>query len=354
MTITSVDTIGISSGTAISMSELRTYFGQSGSVSLNATFNGGTNPVPSSLPGSGAETSFSDYYDTNRILKKKGTTETKTSGTSWSPAQTGCVQYNVYVLGGGGSGGGASTDSGREKVASGAGAGGVAFRRYSTKEHSITSATIAIGAGATGISYSASSGVANSGRNGGTTSFNPDGSGTTISATGGSRGFGSRQGTAGDTPDTTGIPGENSTGTLGGQWGGCAESAGGTGSGGESNYTGGNGTGFSIGGDASAASGGGSPNLGSGGVNGSTVSQSGYAKSATTGAPTKPSEWGSDVTVTFQGGAAVQHSSGAAGASDAGNNYGAGSGGSASESGAGSTGDGSQGAIFVTYYEINT
>jgi hypothetical protein len=50
----------------------------------------------------------------------------------------------------------------------------------------------------------------------------------------------------------------------------------------------------------------------------------------------------------------VQHSSGAAGASDGGSNYGAGSGGSASESGAGSSANGSSGAIFVTYYEINT
>ena len=45
---------------------------------------------------------------------------------------------------------------------------------------------------------------------------------------------------------------------------------------------------------------------------------------------------------------------GQTGASDAGNNYGAGSGGSASEVGAGSTGSGSSGAIFVTYYEVNT
>jgi hypothetical protein len=50
----------------------------------------------------------------------------------------------------------------------------------------------------------------------------------------------------------------------------------------------------------------------------------------------------------------VQHSSGAAGASDGGSNYGAGSGGSASERGAGSSANGSSGAIFVTYYEINT
>jgi len=344
MTITSLDNFGHATG-SISMSELRDYYGQTGAVSLNGNLNGGTNPVPNSLPASGAATAFSDYRSANRILKKKGTTQTIGSGTSWTPAQSSCVQYNVYVLGGGGAGGGCSTDSGREKVSSGGGAGGVAFRRYSVDDDGITSATISIGAGATGISYPASSGYVITGRNGGTTSFNPNGTGTTISATGGTRGFASQLGTS---------AGEAAGSPLTAGWGYCAASSGGTGSGGESNYTGGNGPGFNISGDQSAASGGGSPNLGSGGVNGSTVSQSGYAKGATTGAPTKPSEWGSDVTATFQGGAGVQHSSGAAGASDAGNNYGAGSGGSSSESGAGSTANGSQGAIFVTYYEINT
>ena len=45
MTITSLDNFGHASG-SISMSELRDYYGQSGSVSLNADLNGGTNPVP--------------------------------------------------------------------------------------------------------------------------------------------------------------------------------------------------------------------------------------------------------------------------------------------------------------------
>ena len=455
MTITSTDNFGHASG-SISMSELRDYYGLTGSVSLNANLNGGTNPVPSSLPAAGSELKMSDFRSKNRILKKKGTTEVKTSGVFWSPAQSGCVQYNVYVLGGGGSGGGHSTDSGREKVASGGAAGGVAFRGYSVQDDltSVTSsfariqivltsgstsvkvrfqvapgdistgslvaitnltsqpsaftslgvdvttlnntsqtvtdadssnnfvevnltlssgaggsialtgdapgsltvngASIAIGAGGAGVSYTAGSGTVISGRNGGTTSFNPTGSGTTISATGGSRGFGGRQGAIDATVTTTLPVGEASSATTIDAWGTCPASLGGSGSGGENNYTGGNGPGLSIGDDASGATGGGSPNLGSSGVNGSTISASGYAKGATTGAPTKPSEWGSDVSVTFQGGAAVQHSSGAAGASDAGNNYGAGSGGSASEVGAGSTGSGSSGAIFVTYYEVNT
>jgi hypothetical protein len=222
------------------------------------------------------------------------------------------------------------------------------------QDHSITSATISIGSGASGVSYSAGSGIVISGRNGGTTTFNPNGSGATISATGGSRGFGGRQGAIDATVTTTLPVGEASSATTISAWGTCPASLGGSGSGGENNYTGGNGPGLSLGSDQSGATGGGSPNLGSGGANGSTVSQSGYAKGATTSAPSKPSEWGSDVAVTLQGGAAVQHSSGAAGASDGGNNYGAGSGGSASESGAGSTGSGSSGAIFVTYYEVNS
>lgn len=455
MTITSLDNFGHASG-SISMSELRDYYGQSGAVSLSGDLSGSSNPVPDSLPSSSNALAFSDYRSANRILKKKGTTETKTSGSFWSPAQSGCAQYNVYVLGGGGSGGGHSTDSGREKVASGGAAGGVAFRRYSTQDDltsvtlsftqvqivltsgstaakvrflvapgdiitgdlvaitnltsqpsaftslgvdittlnntsqtvtdadsvndfvevgltldsgaggsialtgsasgsiTVNGASISIGGGGYAVSYSAGSGTVISGRNGGTTSFNPTGSGATISATGGSRGFGGRQGAIDATVTTTLPVGQASSATTISAWGTCPASLGGSGSGGENNYTGGNGPGLSLGSDHSGATGGGSPNLGSGGVNGSTASGSGYAKGATTGAPTKPSEWGSDVAVTFQGGAAVQHSSGAAGASDAGNNYGAGSGGSASESGAGSTGSGSSGAIFVTYYEVNT
>ncbi len=352
MTITSIDNFGHANG-AISMSELRDYYGQSGSVSLSGDLSGSSNPVPSSLPSSGSALAFSNYRSANRILKKKGTTETKASGSSWSPAQSGCVQYNVYAVGGGGSGGGHSTDSGREKVASGGGAGGTAFRRYSVQDHSVTSASISIGSGAAGVSYSAGSGTVISGRNGGTTTFNPNGSGTTISATGGSRGFGGRQGDIDATITTTLPVGEVSSTTTTSHWGICPASLGGSGSGGESNFTGGHGIGLSKGSDQSGATGGGAPNLGSGGKNGPEVSQSGYAAGSRSAAPTKPSEWGSNVSNTFQGGFAVQHSSGSAGG--AGNGYlGAGGGGSASESGAGNSGNGGSGAVFVTYYEINT
>ena len=326
------------------MSELRSYYGRSGAVSLSGSLSGSTGPVPSSLPSSGSAISVSNFRSKNRILRKKGSTQTITSGSSWSPAQSGCVQYNVYAVGGGGSGGGHSTDSGREKVASGGGAGGAAFRRYSVQDHGVTSASIGIGGGAAGVSYPASSGYAISGRNGGTTTFNPNGSGATIYAYGGSRGFGGRQ---------TSSIGEASTTTNISSWGTCSGSSGGGAAGGENNYSGGAGPALSVGGDQSSASGGGSPNLGSGGKNGYVINQSGYATSLRTNAPTKPSEWGSNVSNTFQGGWAVQHSSGSAGG--AGNGYfGAGGGGSASESGAGNSGNGGNGAIFVTYYEINT
>ncbi len=344
MTITSIDNFGHASG-SISMSELRDYYGRSGAVSLSGSLSGSTGPVPSSLPSSGSTISVSNFRSKNRILRKKGSTQTIASGSSWSPAQSGCVQYNVYAVGGGGSGGGHSTDSQREKVASGGGAGGTAFRRYSVQDHGVTSASIGIGGGAAGVSYPANIGYAISGRNGGTTTFNPNGSGATMYAYGGSRGFGGRQ---------TSAIGEASTTTNISDWGACSGSSGGGATGGESNYSGGYGPALAIGGDQSSASGGGSPNLGSGGKNGYTINQSGYAKTQTTNAPTKPSEWGSNVSATFRGGAGVQHSSGAAGASDGGSNYGAGSGGSASESGAGSSANGSSGAIFVTYYEINT
>ena len=343
MTITSLDNFGHSSG-AISMSELRSYYGRSGAVSLSGSLSGSSSSVPSNLPSSGSTISISNFRSKNRILKKKGATQTKTSGSSWTPAQSGCVEYSVYALGGGGSGGGHSTDSGREKVASGGGAGGTARRRYSVQDHSITSASISIGAGAAGVSYPVSSGYAISGRSGGSTTFNPNGSGLTIIAYGGSRGFAGRQ---------TSSIGEASTTTDTGSWGTCSRSFGGSAIGGEGNYTGGYGPGLSKGSDHSGATGGGSPNLGSGGKNGIEVSQSGYALGSTTAAPTKPAEWGSNVSATFRGGAGVQHSSGSAGASNGGGNYGAGSGGSASERGVGSSANGSSGAIFVTYYEIN-
>ena len=357
MTITSLDNFGHASG-SISMSELRDYYGKSGSVSLGLNLSGTDTAVPSSVPLYTQTLSFSDYRSKNRILKKKGTTQTIDQafidanhlGSTWIPVQTSCVQYNVWVVGGGGSGGGHTSNSGREKVASGGAAGGTAYRRYSVQDHNITFADISIGAGGAGISYPADIGYAISGRNGGTTTFNPGGSGATISATGGSRGFGGRQGNLTDTVTATSPVGEAVSTVTITHWGQCPSSAAGTGSGGEFNYTGGISEGFAVGNDDEFARGGGSPNLGSGGKNGKTGDG---VNSAQTDAPTKPSEWGSDVSATFRGGFAACDNNSAAGASQGGTNYGAGSGGSAGETGAGSTGNGAEGAVFITYYEIN-
>mgnify|MGYP000857255743 CR=1 FL=1 len=49
MTVTSLDNFGHASG-AISMSELRTYYGRSGAVSLSGSLSGSSSSVPSSLP----------------------------------------------------------------------------------------------------------------------------------------------------------------------------------------------------------------------------------------------------------------------------------------------------------------
>ena len=356
LTITSMDNFGHASG-AISMSELRDYYGQTGSVSLSDDLNGGANPVPSSLPASGSAISFSDFRNKNRILRKRGNTilNNSVAGTTWTPLYSGCVQYNVWVVGGGGSGGGHSTNSGREKVASGGGGGGTAFRRYSVQDHGITSATVTWGSQANGVSYPATIGSVISGNNGGGITFNPNGSGATISATGGSRGFGGRQGLLTDTVTSTAPVGEASTSTSHDGWGQCASSVGGTGSGGENNYTGGYGTGFNIGGDQSSASGGGSPNFGSGASNGEIAAGHGLVQGANTSAPTLPSEWEDDIPSSYFGNSSygIQHSSGAAGSSGSGA-YGCGSGGSASEVGAGASRFAGAPVDVITYYEINT
>ena len=292
------------------------------------------------------------YVDSEFPLR----TDILTSGTSWSRATvSGATQIKVWVVGGGGSGGSASTDSGREKVASGGGAGGVAVRTYTYS--STTSASISIGAAGAASSGASGGGTARSGRNGGTTTFNPN-SGTTISATGGSRGFGSRQGTLGNNANTSGMPGENSTSTLGGQWGGCGASVGGTGSGGDQNYTGGVSIGFSIGGDGSSASGGGSVNFGLGSSTGSfdglVISGSGQRYGEDSPLPDLPSGISAasnfNSAWTFRGGAANEHSSGTSINGDAGTNFGAGGGGMAQESGAlRSGGAGTAGVIIVQY-----
>ena len=350
MTITSMDNFGHAIG-SISMSALRDYYGQTGSVSLNADLNGGTNPVPSSLPASNAETSFSDYRSKNRILKKKGRTYLYDTGTSWSPGESGCVQYNVYVIGGGGSGGASNSYGNIEAPASGGGAGGTAFRRYSVQDDAITTAAISIPSTASAVSRPSSTSQM-SGYNGGDVTFNPTGTGATITGTGGFRGFGRYQGNINTTPTATTPVGEAATSgadaTGSGQ---CAKGLGQSGSNGENNYTGGDGPALNIGGNAAGGSGGGSPNFGSGGVNGSTVS------GQTTGAPTEPSEFGSLWKINgvdasspnFQGGNGLS-TGGSAGSGG----FGAGGGGAGAKNIAVTSGAGGSGCLIVIHYEVNT
>ena len=111
-------------------------------------------------------------------------------------------------------------------LSSGAG-GSIALTGDAPGSLTVNGASIAIGAGGAGVSYTAGSGTVISGRNGGTTSFNPTGSGTTISATGGSRGFGGRQGAIDATVTATLPVGEASSDTPIGAWGTCPASSGG-------------------------------------------------------------------------------------------------------------------------------
>jgi len=274
-------------------------------------------------------------------------TDIITSGTSWSRATvSGATSIKVWVVGGGGSGGAASTDSGREKVASGGAAGGIAVRTYSYS--TVTSATIAIGSGGIQPTTVSGSGAYRAGYSGGTTSFTPN-SGTAISATGGERGYGSRLGKSNN--------GDNgATATYG--WGTCDSSVGGTGSGGDNNYTGGGSAGWNIGGDGSGATGGGSPNFGlgsdTGGFDGFTITGAGQQYGAASPIPNLPdgitsaSNWNS--AWTFRGSAGNEHSSGTSVQPSNATLYGAGGGGMAQESGSARTsGAGSQGCIIVQY-----
>lgn len=357
--------IGIASG-PISFSSLRAWYARTGPAALSSTFNGGRAWTESTLPALGQQIKLSDFYNAKRNVAKVGDTERIASGSTYSfpssGAEANAVEIKVTVVGAGGSGGGCSTDSGREKISSGGGGGGSAVRRYSKSDlqqgsSSTYGATVSIGAGASGISYSASSGYYITGRTGGTTSFAPYKTGTTvISATGGSRGYASRLGSSsGDASSSPVVYG----------WGQCDGASGGSGSNGESNYTGAGTNGWNISGDGSGASGGSTPNVGEGSYVGNNISAAGYASGTMSSTCPLPAEWDNVGNSryasiaqggfgTWQGGYPVQHSSGAAGASGGGSGYGTGSGGSSSESGAGSTGSGRSGVIAVLYYAVAT
>lgn len=365
--------IGIASGT-ISMSDLRTWYARTGSVDLNNDFNGTRAWTESSLPGAVQPISLSDFYSAKRNVEKVGDTQRIASGSYYDFPTTGdeanAVEIKVTVVGGGGSGGGCSTDSGREKVASGGGGAGTATRRYTKTDldlfpdgvggqaNTTFGATISIAAGASGISYSASSGYYITGRTGGNTQFVPfNAASTTITGNGGGRGYASRLGSA---------SGDASTSPVSYGWGRCDGASGGIGINGENNSTGAGSTGFNIGGDQSSASGGSTPSVnGEASYVGNTISGSGYRSGTMSTTAVLPAEWDNAGNSryasiaqggfgTWQGGYGVQHSSGAAGASSGGSGYGTGSGGSASESGAGSTGSGRPGVIAVLYYGVAT
>ena len=134
---------------------------------------------------------------------------------------------------------------------------------------------------------------------------------------------------------------------------------GGTGSGGDNNYTGGGSAGWNIGGDGSGATGGGSPNFGlgsnTGGFDGFQVNGAGQAYGAASPVPVTPanltssSDWSS--AYAFQGSAGYQHSSGTSVQPLNASLFGAGGGGMAQESGAARTsGAGSAGCIIVQYF----
>lgn len=363
--------IGIASG-QISFGDLRTWYARTGATGLSSSFNGTKAWTESTLPGASAQISLSDFYNAKRNVAKIGDTQRIASGSYYdfptSGTEANAVEIKVTVVGGGGSGGGCSTDSGREKVASGGGGAGTATRRYSKTDldqfptgnggpvGTYFGATISIGAGATGISYSASSGTYITGRTGGTTQFVPyNAASTTIQGTGGGRGYASRLGTS--------VPDASSSPVLFG-WGYCAGASGGGGVGGENNSTGAGTTGFNIGGDASYASGGSTPSVnGETSYVGPSITGAGYHIGTYSTAAVLPAEWDNVGNSryasiaqggfgTWQGGYGIQHSSGAAGASGGGTGYGTGSGGSASESGAGSTGSGAAGVIAILYYGV--
>ena len=249
----------------------------------------------------------------------------------------------VWAIGGGGGAGCASTDAGREKVASGGAAGGTAVRRYD-KTSGITTFAATIGAGGAGAT-AIGGGSKQSGFTGGSTTFNPSAGQQMISATGGERGYAS--GT---------LPSGGDGSTSGSNWGIAPAATGGIGNSGDDNYQGGATRGWNLGSDRSGASSGGGANLrgqATPQLIGQGVEGAGYVLAGATIIPDRPAEWSingvDQVPGNFNGGRARQHSSGQAGNSESGNIYGAGGGGCAAEGGTNTSGAGSNGVIVIAY-----
>lgn len=355
-----------------SMSDIREFFGITGSISLNGDLNSSVGgAIPINNPTAGGATSMGYGVVSNgRIVTKIGTTEVITSGTSWTPRETASTvaEYSIHLTGGGASGGGSSTHQGREGWAAGGGASGSALITMTNTDFSnpaSPSATIAIAAGGSSHTYIASTNSGSAGYNGGITSWVHQGSyaGNTR-AWGGYRGFKSRQGpytatsaqvTSTQLAGTAVGDGSTAVGSSG-SWGQAASGFGRAGlvPTGGAGGTGGNGPGGTVGSDGKKATGGGSPAIGAlDGENGSEVGGSGYNVGSATAAPALLAEWETDVTAAqFRGGNAAIHSSGAAGTPTIAPGYGGGSGGSTSEVGAGGVRAGGQGAILVTYYGV--
>lgn len=376
MTITSIDNFGHASG-SISMSELRDYYGQSGSVSLNGNLNGGTNPVPSSLPASGLITSFSNYRSKNRILRKKGNTQVQTTGTTFTPSESGTVEHHIWVIGAGGTGGGSNGDSGREKAGSGGGGAGCAKVIISSTETGMTSATVGIATRpAASLGLAADDGSTRAGVDGGSTTFSPNGNvSVTVTATGGGKGFGGRQGGVSYTnsaaaPYTT--TSDNSSTTTGNQYGGASAGLAGSASATSADvsgkfsfvsYTGSPSEAINVGSDDAASSTGGSPNFGEGSQASDTVVSSGTTQILNASFVTQPSSWNGVNGI--RAGSAVASCAGGTGLQGNANDYayGCGGGGSSNQGGNGSVnqpgthvqpGRGGSGAIIANHYEINT
>ena len=111
-------------GNQTKMSELRTYYNLSGTVSLNGDMNGGAGgAVPTANPAAGAQTSLNSLRSNGRTVTKIGVSELITSGTSWTPRETysNVAEYSIHLTGAGASGGGSSTSQGREGGACGGG-----------------------------------------------------------------------------------------------------------------------------------------------------------------------------------------------------------------------------------------
>lgn len=376
MTIFSIDNFGHASG-SISMSELRDYYGQSGAVSLNANLNGGTNPVPSNLPASGATTSFSNYRGKSRVLKKKGNTQVQTTGTTFTPSESGTVEHHIWVIGAGGTGGGSNGDGGREKAGSGGGGAGCAKVIISSTATGMTSATVSIASRpAASLGLASDDGSTRAGVDGGSTTFSPNGNlSVTVTANGGGKGFGGRQGGVTYT-DPTAAPytttADNSSTTTSGQWGGASAGLAGSASAtivdsvGKFSrvfYAGSPSEAINVGSDDAASSTGGSPNFGEGSQASDTIVSSGTTQILNASFVTQPSSWNGVNGISA--GSAVASCAGGTGlqgnASDY--SYGCGGGGASNQGGSGSVnqpgthvqpGRGGSGAIIANHYEINT